>query len=94
MIRVISNNRVPLENQEAFKAIVKPLVEATLKEEGCIEYGLHTDEADPELLVFFEVWESRANLSAHMETPHFKQYAPEMAKLRTDKDLLILSQII
>ncbi|MDN5289945.1 MAG: hypothetical protein PWQ06_184 [Anaerophaga sp.] len=93
MVKVVSIQRVPVENHAAFKAIVKELVAHTLKEDGCIEYGLHTDEFDPELLVFLEVWETRANLSAHMETPHFKQYAPQMAELRTDKQLMILSAI-
>lgn len=93
MIKVVSKNKVPKENISEFKRIVELLVAETLKEDGCIDYGLFEDEKDPETLVFVETWESKAHLEAHFEAPHFVLYVPQLAVLRTDKALSILKSL-
>lgn len=94
MIKIVSKNRVPMDQQAEFKRIVARLVEETVKEAGCQEYALFEDEQDPEVLVFIETWESRAHLEAHFEAPHFKLYVPQLGALRTDKELSILKSIV
>ncbi|MGB3222400.1 MAG: putative quinol monooxygenase [Desulforhopalus sp.] len=50
------------------------LIVPTRKEEGCIRYVLHTDNASPSTFVFYENWESAKHLKRHMNTDHFKQF--------------------
>jgi len=42
-IRVVAKNYVKPEKVQEFMDLCKNLVEATLKEEGCIEYGLYQE---------------------------------------------------
>lgn len=43
---------------------------STHREEGCIRYAVHRDNADPDHLVLLERWRSQADLDAHLATPH------------------------
>lgn len=47
------------------------MVEETEKEDGCINYDLHTNLDDPTTFLFHENWESKEALDKHMQTPHF-----------------------
>ena len=47
-------------------AIVGP----TRAEDGCLQYDLHEDRDDPEVLAFYEVWRDAAAHAAHDATPH------------------------
>ena len=42
----------------------------THAEEGCLAYAAHRDPADPDRIVLIERWASRADLDAHLATPH------------------------
>ncbi len=46
------------------------LVAPTRAEKGCIQYDLHQDEANSNLFVFFEKWDSKAAHAAHDNTSH------------------------
>jgi len=53
----------------------------TREEKGCINFDLHVSHEDPELLVIHENWESKADLDAHLASPHiddFRAIAPEL----------------
>ncbi len=62
------------EAVERVKSELLKLVAPTRKEEGCIGYTLHQDNADPALFIFYENWESAASLEKHMSSDHFKEY--------------------
>lgn len=66
--------RIPVENLDAARAAIAPLVAATLKEDGCISYSFAQDVAEPGLLRISEIWASRAALDAHMQAPHFADW--------------------
>ena len=44
MIKVVAKHYVTEDKVNVFLEHAKPLVEETLKEDGCIEYGLFQDE--------------------------------------------------
>ncbi|KEI72145.1 putative quinol monooxygenase [Endozoicomonas elysicola] len=58
------------------KALLK-LIEPTRQEKGCIQYDLHQDNENPEVFLFYEIWESRALWQAHMNNEHLKVYMKE-----------------
>jgi len=53
----------------------------TRAEKGCINYDLYVSADDPELLVFHENWESKADLDAHLTSAlieAFRAVAPDL----------------
>ena len=50
---------------------------ATRAEDGCIEYNYAEDVLDPGLIRVSELWASRAQLDAHMRTPHMAVWQQE-----------------
>ncbi|MCR6498227.1 antibiotic biosynthesis monooxygenase [Shinella sp. CPCC 101442] len=65
---------------EALEAALIALVEPTRREEGVLQYHVHRDRADPDLFVFYEVWESTAHLEAHLSQPYVQDF---LAKRQT-----------
>ena len=71
MINVVAKHYVKEDKVAEFIKKAKKLVEETLKEEGCIKYGLFQDENNPAILTMIEKWESKEALDNHMKTEHF-----------------------
>ncbi len=65
------------------EAVLKALIAPTRRDPGHIRYDLHRDLENPRAFVFYETWESKAALDAHLETPHlngFKARVPELVE--------------
>lgn len=58
----------------------KKLVEASLKDEGCIDYGLYGELENPEILTFLEEWKDEKSLDAHLNSNHFKEIFPLLSE--------------
>ncbi len=54
-----------------FVKVAQDAIAGTRKEPGNISYTLFTSTEDPNKLLFFEEWKSRADLEAHTKTPHY-----------------------
>ena len=75
-------------------AAIRPCVEATRREKGCLQYTAHTDVEHPSHFVFVERWESREALSEHMKTPHFLAMAKSFeGKLQNPLTVLVLKEL-
>ncbi|VGO21626.1 putative quinol monooxygenase [Pontiella sulfatireligans] len=62
--------QVELVNSELLK-----LAEQThAKDEGCINYNLHVDNAAPMLFVVYENWDSAELLQKHLDSAHFQAF--------------------
>jgi len=81
MVTVIARNYVKDEHIDEVLEITVPLIEATRKEDGCIAYELFQQTEDPSKFVFVETWTSKAALTAHMESDHFKAIVPQVKEL-------------
>ncbi|WP_213990749.1 putative quinol monooxygenase [Sodalis sp. dw_96] len=66
---------------EAIKAVTKPCVDATRKEEGCLKYHLHQDQERPDHFIFVEHWASQEILAKHGQSAHLKAMVDELASL-------------
>ncbi len=60
--------------------LCKNLVEATLKEEGCIEYGLYKEMENSGVLTFLEEWKDEKSLDQHLNSNHFKEIFPLLSE--------------
>ena len=79
-IKVIAKFYVKPEKIEDFIDLCKGLVKETLKEKGCIEYGLYQDSERSEILSMIEEWEDENSLEKHFESRHFKEIGPLMSQ--------------
>ncbi len=71
MLHVIAKSIAKQDKIEETKKVLTALVDPTRKEDGCVQYDLLQDNANPELFFFTEIWKSNAHLDAHLATPHF-----------------------
>lgn len=68
-------------NHDAALAVVAPLVEATLAEEGNITYGFWAHPSEPGEFRIYEEWADQAALDSHMAAPHMAEFLGAMANL-------------
>jgi quinol monooxygenase YgiN len=81
MIVVVGQFRLPVERlAEAQDAMARVMV-ATRAEAGSVQYNYAADLLDEGLIRVSEVWESRAQLPAHLATPHMQKWVEERAGL-------------
>jgi len=79
MLKVIAKNFVKKDKVEDVLRLTKELVEATVKENGCISYEMYQDEKDENILTMIETWENKEALKLHVTSEHFKRIAPSMS---------------
>lgn len=80
-VTVIAYHRAKPGKEAALRAALLAVCTPTRSERGCINYDLHVSPDDPGLLVFHENWASKADLDAHLASPHIAQFraiAPEL----------------
>lgn len=73
-LTIVARIEAKADKVDLVKTELLKLIEPTRKEEGCIQYDLHQDNSHPELFIFFENWESRELLQAHLNSDHLKAY--------------------
>jgi Uncharacterized conserved protein len=81
MILVSAAIRTIPGKRDAFLALVRPVIEATRKEKGCIHYELLASIDDENQFMFFEKWTDAGSLDAHLQTPHILAYVKERSAL-------------
>jgi quinol monooxygenase YgiN len=55
----------------------KRSIMASREDSGCLQYAMSADAVDPALVRLFELWESRADLDAHLQRMRDEGPAPE-----------------
>ena len=73
-LTIVADIRAENDRIELVRAELMKLIPITLAEEGCIQYDLHQDNADPAHFMFYENWESRELWQQHMSAPHLAAY--------------------
>jgi quinol monooxygenase YgiN len=81
MIVVIATMRAHLGKDKVLGDLLHSLLKPTRDEAGCLQYDLHVSEDDPCSYAFYERWESRRALEAHLESPHLTSALPRMTEL-------------
>ena len=75
-IRVVAKFHVKPEKIQEFMNLCNKLVDETVKEEGCLEYGLYQELQNPEILTMLEEWQDESSLDEHMKSNHFVEILP------------------
>ncbi|PIE73241.1 MAG: antibiotic biosynthesis monooxygenase [Deltaproteobacteria bacterium] len=74
-LTIVASITAKADTIESVKKELLKLIAPTRAEQGCISYDLHQDNENPAHFLFFENWESKELLQAHMESQHFKDFA-------------------
>ncbi len=80
-VRVVAHFNARPETADAIREIVTGFIAPTRKEAGCISYVLMRNDSDPLEFTFVEEWTSNAALDAHLQTPHLRAGAAQLAGL-------------
>lgn len=75
------------------EAVLRALVAPSRLDPGYIGYDLHRDLDDPRTFLFYETWESRAALDAHLETPHLTAFKARVPELVETLEIRLLERI-
>lgn len=66
------------EARDAALAAMDIVVTATRPEKGCLSYGFYADLKNPLSFQLYELWESQADLDAHMQQKHTQDFLAEV----------------
>jgi len=96
MIHIVVAMQIKPGHLDDFLAICKELRPLVLKEKGCIRYEYTQDVAlsfipaepvDTNRVTLLETWASEADLKAHNESAHMKEYVPKLGAYREGRVL-------
>lgn len=60
---------------DAVLAALRPLVQESRREPGCLFYAAHRDAENENRFLLYEQYEDEAALQAHADSEHFHKYA-------------------
>jgi quinol monooxygenase YgiN len=92
-VTVVAKVVAKKESVESVRGELLRLITPTRNEEGCIEYRLHQDNADPAVFIFYENWESESCLARHMQSDHFKNYVSAIDGMLEEKNVHRMTMI-
>jgi quinol monooxygenase YgiN len=93
MLTVVAKLVAKPESIETVKSELLKLVHPSLDEEGCIEYVLHQDNANPSVFIFYENWESMDCLAKHKETVHYKNCFGKIGEMIQDRQVHLMTMV-
>lgn len=79
--------------EDKLEQLFRSVVDATLREEGCISYQLNRDLANPRRFVFIEEWESQADLDRHLAAPHMTPLSEQVPACLESTEVLMLAKL-
>lgn len=68
------------EYTDEILALLQNMVINSRKEPACLQYDLHRDNDDENTFVFYEIWNSEAELALHNDQPYIKAFGSIVAK--------------
>jgi len=84
MYIVVVHSHIQEEHVERFREITIQNAEASRKEDGCVRFDILQQDDDPTRFTFIEMFKSREDGAAHLETNHFKKWLEEAPALMVE----------
>jgi quinol monooxygenase YgiN len=81
MLIVAGEIRMQPGTRDQFLEAVRPVVAATLLEEGCRVYAFTPDPDDADLVRLYELWDDEAAIAAHLASEHLAAWRTTSASL-------------
>src|SRR5438445_10361341 len=80
-ITVVATFQAKPGKENELRTTLIGMVAPTRKEAGCVNYDLHASPDDPAKFLFHEDWRCKADLAAHLQSPHVKALLPRVDEL-------------
>jgi quinol monooxygenase YgiN len=80
-IAILAQMRAQPGKRQALMDALAPLHDAVKAEPGTEVFIMHASDADPDIVMFYEVYRDKDALSAHQQNPALKSIGPAMAGL-------------
>lgn len=93
MLTIIARPTVDPAKIEEIKIAMLELVQATLKEEGCISYKLYQDNQEKNKFAFIEAWENHELWRKHMEGEAIKEFNQKISGRIIDFELQQMDRV-
>lgn len=77
----------------ALQALLQGLQAPSRAEAGCIQYDLHGDGSDADLLYMIEQWRDEAALAEHEASEHFQAFVKASAPYLAELDIRLMHRI-
>ena len=71
MIVIAGTIRIPADKMADARPVIRAVVEASRREDGCLAYSFGEDVTEPGRIVISEAWRDQAALDAHRAAAHF-----------------------
>jgi quinol monooxygenase YgiN len=89
-VTVVATMNAKPGKEGEMKELLRGLLTPTRKERGCISYDLHENPEQPGKFLFYENWESKALLDAHLKSKHMAAAFPQIKKLSATEPVISL----
>ncbi len=84
---------VPAHREEVL-ALLLAMVEASRKEDACIQYDLHQVKNDENQFIFYEIWKDQPGLDAHNQQPYILEFGKVAGeKLQEAPQIILMDKI-
>jgi quinol monooxygenase YgiN len=80
-IAILAQMRAQPGKRDQLMAALAPLHDAVKAEPGTEVFAMHASEADPDVVLFYEVYRDQAALASHQKNPALASIGPAMAGL-------------
>ncbi|MBS1303470.1 putative quinol monooxygenase [Loktanella sp. SALINAS62] len=80
-VTIIGTVTAKPETRDELQAVLSAQVAPTRAEPGCLNYDFHVDAVDPCCFVFYENWQTQADLDKHMAMPHLTPLLSQLDRL-------------
>lgn len=82
------------QHTERLKTILATMVQETRKEKACLQYDLHQELKDPNVFVFYEIWENEAGLAEHNKQSYITAFSSAVDELLEEPPAIYLTKLI
>jgi quinol monooxygenase YgiN len=93
MVTVLAKLVAKDGQDDQLKLLLEGLLQPTRKEQGCVQYDLHQDVANPETFYFYEIWESSDDLKKHGESSHIQTMRRQASDFLLSTELNFLNKL-
>ena len=73
---------------------MKALIDLVRAEDGCLQFDVHRDLADPAVFTIYERWRDLASHAVHQQSVHFRDIAQGEVMDHADVEVLELADLL
>lgn len=78
---------------DALEALLRGMLAPSRAEAGCLQYDLHRDRKDVDLLYMIEQWRDDAAFAEHEASPHFQAFVKAAEAELAELDIRLMNRV-